>query len=69
MNDPDVFIAVPCYGDMPPDGPATPKQIAIARALAASCKLELVISSPTRREAASEIQALRCVADISRQEK
>ena len=49
-----------------PDGPATPKQIAIARALAAACKLELVISSLTRREAASEIQALRCVAGISR---
>jgi hypothetical protein len=49
-----------------PDGPATPKQIAIARALAAACKLELEISSPTRREAASEIQALRCAAGISR---
>jgi hypothetical protein len=51
-----------------PDGSATPKQIAIARALAAACKLELVMLSPTRREAASEIQALRCVADISRKE-
>ncbi len=52
-----------------PDGPATPKQIAIAPALAAACKLKLVVSSPTRREAASEIQALRCAADISRKEK
>jgi hypothetical protein len=51
-----------------PDGAATPKQIAIARALAAACKLELVISSPTRREAASEIKALRCLADVSRYE-
>jgi hypothetical protein len=49
-----------------PDGTATPKQIAIVRALAAASKLELDISSPTRREAASEIQALRCVAGISR---
>jgi len=31
-----------------PDGPATPKQIAIACALAAACKLELVMSSPCR---------------------
>ena len=45
-----------------PDGPATPKQIAIVRALAAAGEIELSISSPTRRDVAGDIQALRCVA-------
>ena len=49
-----------------PDGAATPKQIAIVRALAAAGKIELSISSPTRRDVASDIQALRCVAGIPR---
>ena len=49
-----------------PDGPATPKQIAIVRALAAAGKIELTISSPTRRDVACDIQALRCVVGISR---
>src|SRR5712691_8780528 len=49
-----------------PDGPATPKQIAIVCALAAADKIELIISSPTRRDAACEIQALRCVVGVPR---
>jgi hypothetical protein len=50
-----------------PDSPATPKQIAILRALAAAAKLKLTISnSLTRRDAAGEIQAIRCVAGIPR---
>lgn len=49
-----------------PDGPATPKQIAIVRALAAAGEIELSISSPTRRDVAGDIQALRCVAGIPR---
>jgi len=49
-----------------PDGPAT-QQIAIVRALAAGAKLEPTISSsPTRRDAACDIQAIRCVAGIPR---
>jgi hypothetical protein len=48
------------------DGPATPKQIAIVRALAAAGKIELSISSPTRRDVACDIQALRCVVGIPR---
>jgi len=49
-----------------PDGPATPKQIAIVRALAAAGEIELTISSPTRRDVAGDIQALRCVVGVSR---
>ena len=49
-----------------PDGPATPKQIAIVRALAAAGKIKLIISSPTRRETASEIHALRSAVGIAR---
>jgi hypothetical protein len=46
-----------------PDGPATPKQIAIIRSLAAATRIQPTISdSPTRRDAACEIQALRCFA-------
>jgi hypothetical protein len=47
-----------------PDGPATPKQITIVRGLAAAGKIKLTISSPTRRETASEIHALRSVVGI-----
>ena len=48
-----------------PDGPATPKQIAIIRSLAAAARIQPTISySPTRRDAACEIQALRCFAGV-----
>jgi hypothetical protein len=50
-----------------PDGPATPKRIAIIRAVAAAAKVQVTIaSSPTQMDAACEIQALRCVAGIAR---
>ena len=52
-----------------PDGPARAKQIAIARALAAAAKVELVISAPMRREAAEEIHAFRCLVDIAIKEE
>ena len=46
-----------------PDGPATSTQIAIIRSLAAAAHIPLTISSsPTRRDAACEIRALRCFA-------
>src|SRR6266498_611934 len=42
-----------------PDGPATPTQIAILRALAAAAELKSTISPPpTRRDVACEIQAI-----------
>jgi hypothetical protein len=43
-----------------PDGPATPKQIAIVRALAAAGKIELNISSPRRRDVAGYSSASMC---------
>jgi len=49
-----------------PDGPATPKQIAIVRALARVGKIEVSISSRTRRDVALDINALRGVADVPR---
>jgi uncharacterized protein DUF4339 len=49
-----------------PDGPATPKQIAILRALARASKIEVSISSRTRRDVALDINALRCVAGVPR---
>jgi hypothetical protein len=43
-----------------PDGPATPKQMAMLRALAGTAKLDdLPVSSPMRREAATGIGSLR----------
>jgi hypothetical protein len=43
-----------------PDGLATPKQMAMLRALAAAAKLDdLPVSSPTRQEAATGIGSLR----------
>lgn len=49
-----------------PDGSATPKQIAIVRALAAAGGIELDMSSPTRRNIAGDIQALRCFGGVPR---
>jgi hypothetical protein len=49
-----------------PDGPATPKQIVILRALARAGRIEVSISSRTRRDVALDINALRCVEGVPR---
>lgn len=53
-----------------PDGPATPKQIAIIRALVKMAKAgpTISLSAPMRRDAACEIQALRCAVAMSQRE-